>query len=166
MAFPPLVRASWLGGCLGLRVMNAYVSHYPPPCSHLTFQPLFIVGTSLKMAGGNFPAFARTINSLSVAKESLSRNERRSCNFSGYGNNMEHIQREIRSLLLKLPGASLRNFIFLSEDLEVTILKGGIFPGSVENSEQFRTPWNLGSIHAFIQQILIVCSVPSNKQGI
>lgn len=54
------------------------------------------------------------------------------------------------------------NFIVLSEDLEINFFKGDYLRVSRQLSEEFRTPWNLGfhgwnlgSIHAFIQQIFI-----------
>lgn len=81
------------------------------------------------MTGGSFSAFTGTTNSLSVARESISRNEGRFYNFSGYGNSTERIQREIRSQILNLPGAIPMNFICLLEGPEITSLKGGLFGG-------------------------------------
>lgn len=65
--------------------------------------------------------------------ESISRNEGPFCNSSGCGKSTEHVQREISSELLSLPGAILTKFIFSSEDLEITFLRGERFLGSVEN---------------------------------
>lgn len=92
-----------------------------------------------------------------MAEESVSRNEGPACRFSGCRNSIEHIQRDVRSKFLHLPGAVLRNFIFLSEYIEITFLKvgGNISWVNRELSEEFRTLWNLGSIHAFIQQTFI-----------
>ena len=61
--------------------------------------------------------------------ENISENEGPSRNLSGYGNSIEHSQREMRAKLLNLPGAIHVNFIFLSKNLEVTFFKAEYFLG-------------------------------------
>lgn len=68
-------------------------------------------------------------NEFFVAMENISENEGYSRNLSGYGNSIEHSQREMRSKLLNLPGAIHVNFIFLSKNLEVTFFKAEYFLG-------------------------------------
>lgn len=99
-------------------------SPVPLPTAGFSSQPAAPVHhwKLFQMTGGSVAVFAGTMNSLPQWKIFPGMKDL-PANLSGYGKSTEHIQREVRSELLNLPGAIHMNFIFLPENLEVTFLK-------------------------------------------